>query len=125
MVQRDLSNKTTDAQTEAQLEFTQQMKMSDKLLASSQNDQEKNRLVIEALEREITELRNKLTAQAKADGNSAGTDQGPSSNLIEKLEKSEAKIRALTEVAKAWKRKYDFLTTDAPEAYQTQATADK
>jgi len=125
LIQRDLSNKTADAQTEAQLELTQQQKVSNKLLASSQNDQEKNRLVIEALEREITELRNKLAAQAKADGNSAGTDQGPSSKLIEKLEKSEAKIRKLTEVAKAWKRKYDFLTTDAPAAYQTQATADK
>ena len=125
LIQRDLNNKTADAQTEAQLELTQQQKVSNKLLASSQNDQEKNRLVIEALEREITELRNKLAAQAKADGNSTGTDQGPSSNLIEKLEKSEAKIRKLTEVAKAWKRKYDFLTTDAPEAYQTQATAEK
>ena len=125
LIQRDLSNKTADAQTEAQLELTQQQKVSNKLLASSQNDQEKNRLVIEALEREITELRNKLATEAKADGNSAGTDQGPSSKLIEKLEKSEAKIRKLTEVAKAWKRKYDFLTTDAPEAYQTQATADK
>lgn len=125
LIQRDLNNKTADAQTEAQLELTQQQKVSNKLLASSQNDQEKNHLVIEALEREITELRNKLAAQAKADGNSAGTDQGPSSKLIEKLEKSEAKIRKLTEVAKAWKRKYDFLTTDAPEAYQTQATAEK
>ena len=125
LIQRDLSNKTADAQTEARLELTQQQKVSNKLLASSQNDQEKNRLVIEALEREITELRNKLATEAKADGNSAGTDQGPSSKLIEKLEKSEAKIRKLTEVAKAWKRKYDFLTTDAPAAYQTQATADK
>ncbi len=125
LIQRDLSNKTADAQTEAQLELTQQQKVSNKLLASSQNDHEKNRLIIEALEREITELRNKLATEAKADGNSAGTDQGPSSKLIEKLEKSEAKIRKLTEVAKAWKRKYDFLTTDAPAAYQTQATADK
>lgn len=125
LIQRDLSNKTADAQTEARLELTQQQKVSNKLLASSQNDQEKNRLIIEALEREITELRNKLATEAKADGNSAGTDQGPSSKLIEKLEKSEAKIRKLTEVAKAWKRKYDFLTTDAPAAYQTQATADK
>ena len=125
LIHRDLSNKTADAQTEARLELTQQQKVSNKLLASSQNDQEKNRLIIEALEREITELRNKLATEAKAEGNSAGTDQGPSSKLIEKLEKSEAKIRKLTEVAKAWKRKYDFLTTDAPAAYQTQATADK
>ena len=125
LIHRDLSNKTADAQTEARLELTQQQKVSNKLLASSQNDQEKNCLIIEALEREITELRNKLATEAKADGNSAGTDQGPSSKLIEKLEKSEAKIRKLTEVAKAWKRKYDFLTTDAPAAYQTQATADK
>ncbi|MCZ6585779.1 MAG: hypothetical protein O6930_07155, partial [Gammaproteobacteria bacterium] len=45
LIQRDLNNKTADAQTEAQLELTQQQKVSNKLLASSQNDQEKNRLV--------------------------------------------------------------------------------
>jgi len=35
------------------------------------------------------------------------------------------KIRKLTEVANAWKRKYDFLSADAPEAYQTQAAAEE
>ena len=33
----------------------------------------------------------------------------------------EATIRKLTESAESWKRKYNFLATDSPDAYKTAA----
>ncbi len=119
VVQLDLTNKTTEAQNEA----TQQQKAGNELFASSQDDRDNDRLVIDALEREVAELREALVAQANANAESAGKDDGGSNELRDKLKMSAAKIQKLTEVANAWKRKYEFLSTDAPAAYQTQAAA--
>ena len=117
VVQLELTNKTTEAQNE----MTQQQKAGSELLAVSQDDRENDRLVIEALEREVGELREALVAQANAAAETSGNDG--SSELRDKLKMSAAKIQKLTEVANAWKRKYEFLSTDAPVAYQTQAAA--
>jgi len=135
VVQLDLTNKTTEVRTEAHNEMTQQQKLSDKLLAASKDDQEKSRLIIDALEREIAELRGKLAdwppgnsagpVDPEAAANASGKDKDNSKELMAKLKQSALKIRKLTEVANAWKRKYDFLSADAPEAYQTQAAAEE
>ena len=135
VVQLDLTNKTTEVRTEAHNEMTQQQKLSDKLLAASKDDQEKSRLIIDALEREIAELRGKLAdwppgnsagpVDPEAAANASGKDKDNSKELMAKLKQSAVKIRKLTEVANAWKRKYDFLSADAPEAYQTQAAAEE
>lgn len=135
VVQLDLTNKTTEVRTEAHNEMTQQQKLSDKLLAASKDDQEKSRLIIDALEREIAELRGKLAdwppgnsagpVDPEAAADASGKDKDNSKELMAKLKQSAVKIRKLTEVANAWKRKYDFLSADAPEAYQTQAAAEE
>ncbi len=119
VVQLDLTNKTT----EAQVEMTQQQKAGSEMLALNQDDRENDRLVIDALEREVAELREALVAQANAAAEASGNDNDGSSELRDKLKMSAAKIQKLTEVANAWKRKYEFLSTDAPAAYQTQAAA--
>ena len=119
VVQLDLTNKTT----EAQAEMTQQQKAGSEMLALNQDDRENERLVVDALEREVAELREALVAQANAAAEASGNDDNGSSELRDKLKMSAAKIQKLTEVANAWKRKYEFLSTDAPAAYQTQAAA--
>ena len=131
VLQLDFTNKTT----EAHKEVSEQQKLYDKLEAASEDDKEKSRLIIEAFEREVAELRGKLADSPP--GNSAGP-AGPadpagaagkgkddSKELRAKLKQSAVKIRKLTEVANAWKRKFEFLSTDAPEAYQTQAATEK
>ena len=131
VLQLDFTNKTTEAHNEV----SEQQKLYDKLEAASEDDKEKSRLIIEAFEREVAELRGKLADSPP--GNSAGP-AGPadpagaagkgkddSKELRAKLKQSAVKIRKLTEVANAWKRKFEFLSTDAPEAYQTQAATEK
>ncbi len=131
VLQLDFTNKTTEAHNEV----SEQQKLYDKLEAASEDDKEKSRLIIDALEREVAELREKLADSPP--GNSAapagpadpagaaGKGKDESKELMAKLKQSAVKIRKLTEVANAWKRKYDFLSADAPEAYQTQAAAEK
>ncbi len=63
--------------------------------------------------------------QSQAEIQKLTKDNDDLSELSEKLKQSQAKIQKLTEVANTWKRKYKFLSTDAPEAYQTQAAAEK
>ena len=135
VVQLDLTNKTTEVWTEAHNEMSQQQIVNDKLLAASKDDKDKNRLIIDALEREVAELRGKLAdwppgnsagpADPAGAADAAGKAKDNSRELKAKLKQSAEKIRKLTEVANAWKRKYEFLSTDAPEAYQTQAAAEK
>ncbi|MEE8249302.1 MAG: hypothetical protein V3R59_03650, partial [Gammaproteobacteria bacterium] len=137
VLQLDFTNKTTEAHNEV----SEQQKLYDKLEAASEDDKEKSRLIIDALEREVAELRGKLadsppgTSAGPADAeyaadaadaaDAAGKDKGNSRELKAKLKQSAVKIRKLTEVANAWKRKYEFLSADAPEAYQTQAETEK
>ena len=131
VLQLDFTNKTTEAHNEV----SEQQKLYDKLEAASEDDKEKSRLIIEAFEREVAELRGKLAdsppgnsagpADAEYAADAAGKDKGNSRELKAKLKQSAVKIRKLTEVANAWKRKYEFLSADAPEAYQTQAETEK
>lgn len=109
VVQTDLRQKVVDAESQ----FSEKQKSMDKAAASSHASTENDRLMIDALERETAELREKLE------------NQGGGEDLSAELEKHVKKIQELTEESNAWKRKYEFLATDAPEAYQTQAVAEK
>ena len=89
-------------------------------------------MIIDALEREVTELRGKLadwppgnSAGSVSPATATGKDKDNSKELKVKLKQNAMKIRKLTEVANSWKRKCDFLSADAPEAYQTQAATEK
>ena len=41
--------------------------------------------------------------------------------LMGTIKEHEATIKKLTESAESWKRKYQFLSSDSPDAYKTQS----
>jgi chromosome segregation ATPase len=79
---------------------------------------EQDRSKIEILERENAELRAMLESleQSKPSGTELSN---------EREQELQAKIRELTEAVSTWKRKYEFLSTEAPAAYQTHTAAKK
>jgi chromosome segregation ATPase len=79
---------------------------------------EQDRSKIEILERENAELRAMLESLEQS--KPSGTE--PSNEREQELQ---AKIRELTEAVSTWKRKYEFLSTEAPAAYQTHTAAKK
>jgi chromosome segregation ATPase len=93
---------------------------------------EQDRGKIDALEREIAQLREALARKESSDG-SAG--ENSDSTLIGKLKErdssiarlmgtvkeQETKLAELSESVGKWKRKYEFLSTEAPAAYQSVA----
>jgi len=121
VVQNDLSIKSAEAQNE----LTQRQRALGTPVSDSQSAQENDQLMTDALEREIAELRAQLAARTDMTGESADSDEDRDNELNAKLQQSETKIQKLTEEADSWKRKYEFLSTDAPAAYQTQAAAEK
>jgi chromosome segregation ATPase len=87
---------------------------------------EKDRAEIEGLQREIAQLRDTLARQsAAANNNDLETKLKERENSIARLmgtiKEHEATIKKLTESADSWKRKYQFLATDQPDAYKHQA----
>jgi chromosome segregation ATPase len=92
---------------------------------------EKDRGAIDALEREIAQLREALarhTGQKNgAGGAPAGGDleaklkdrESSVNKLMGTVKEHEATIKKLSESVESWKRKYTFLSTDAPDAYKT------
>jgi len=91
---------------------------------------EKDRTDIDALEREVSQLREAL---AKPD---SGADAGASkaeletklrereqsvARLVSTIKEHEATIKKLGDTAESWKRKYQFLASDSPDAYKTAA----
>jgi chromosome segregation ATPase len=117
VIQTDLSQKIVDAQNE----LSGQQKAIDEVSAAAHADRENDRLMIDALERETATLRDKLANQSAS---SEETDAS-GGELSAEVEIRDAKIQELTEEMASWKRKYEFLAADAPEAYQTQAAAEK
>jgi chromosome segregation ATPase len=90
---------------------------------------EKDRSAIDALEREIATLREALADRAGAP--SAGGIETSSdlelqlkereqsvTRLMATIKEHEATIRKLTESTESWKRRYQFLATDSPDAYK-------
>jgi ribonuclease Y len=96
---------------------------------------EKDRSSIDALEREIEQLREALarnsTAQPGGDGSARAEleaklkDRDSSvSRLMGTIKEHEATIKKLTDSAESWKRKYQFLSADESESFK-KAAAEK
>ena len=90
---------------------------------------EKDRGEIEALQRELAQLREALTRQSAdaasaASGNNADLEaklkerESSVTLLMGTIKEHESTIKKLTESAESWKRKYQFLATDQPDAYK-------
>jgi chromosome segregation ATPase len=77
---------------------------------------EKDRSKIDILERENAELRAMIESAEHA------RSEGGSLSDTRELE-LQAKIAELTEAVGKWKKKYEFLATEAPPAYQAQTAA--
>lgn len=89
---------------------------------------EKDRSEIDALQREIAQLREALAHQsevAAASGNNADLEarlkerENSLNRLMGTIKEHEATIKKLTESADSWKRKYQFLASDQPDAYKS------
>jgi exonuclease SbcC len=91
---------------------------------------EKDRSSIDALEREVAQLREAL-ARHSADGGAGASSAELESKLRDReqsvtrlmgtIKEHEATIKKLNESAESWKRKYQFLASDSPDAYKTAA----
>ncbi len=121
VVQTDLGIKTAEAQSE----LDKRQQSLDSAAADSHADRESARLMIDALEQEVAELRGRLSARRDGTEHSADASPEASGELSAKFEQFEAKVRELTDEAESWKRKYEFLRTDAPAAYQAQSAVEK
>jgi chromosome segregation ATPase len=93
---------------------------------------EKDRGEIDALQREVAQLREALERQAGENAAAAGGSPSELEARLREREQSvtrlmgtikehESTIKKLTESAEGWKRKYQFLATDSPDAYKNQA----
>jgi chromosome segregation ATPase len=86
---------------------------------------DKDRNEIDALQREVAQLREALTRQA----NSGNADleaklketQQSVTRLMGTIKEHESTIKKLTESSDSWKRKYQFLASDAPDAHKNAA----
>jgi chromosome segregation ATPase len=90
---------------------------------------EKDRNNIDALEREVAQLREALTRQS-ANGNASGASgtadlearlrerESSVTRLMGTVKEHESTIKKLSEAVESWKRKYQFLSADAPDAYK-------
>ena len=90
---------------------------------------EKDRSEIDALQREVTELRDALSRQNAAAQASANAEieaklkdrENSVTRLMGTIKEHETTIKKLNESADSWKRKYQFLATDQPDAYKNTA----
>jgi chromosome segregation ATPase len=119
IIQNDLTQKAAEAENALQQLRDSHDGAATSLNASPNDDP----LVIDALEQEIAGLREKLASGAGE--HSAQAIEVANDEKTEELERAEATIKELTFEVAAWKRKYEFLSTDAPPAYQTQTALEK
>jgi len=92
---------------------------------------EKDRSEIEALQREVAQLREALVRQSSGATTSNDNQSELEAKLRERensvtrlmgtIKEHEATIKKLNEAAEGWKRKYQFLATDSPDAYKAAA----
>jgi chromosome segregation ATPase len=93
---------------------------------------EKDRGEIETLQREIAQLREALTRQSAAAASAASVNtadleaklkerESSVTRLMGTIKEHESTIKKLTESSESWKRKYQFLSTDQPDAYKSTA----
>jgi chromosome segregation ATPase len=92
---------------------------------------EKDRSEIDTLQREIAQLREALARQSAAAA-ASGSDHPELAAMLKEREQTvtrlmatvkehEATIKKLNESAEGWKRKYQFLAADEPDAYKSAA----
>jgi hypothetical protein len=91
---------------------------------------EKDRSEIDVLQHEVIQLREALARQGNvtpASGNNAELEaklkerENSVTRLMGTIKEHEAAIKKLTESAESWKRKYQFLAADQPDAYKNSA----
>ena len=93
---------------------------------------EKDRSEIDTLQREIAQLPEALVRQGGGNGTAAADDsadlhaklkerENSVTRLMGTIKEHEATIKKLNESAESWKRKYQFLATDSPDAYKIAA----
>jgi chromosome segregation ATPase len=92
---------------------------------------EKDRSAMEAMEREITQLREALSRQGAGPSQGGGDTAELEAKLKERensvtrlmgtIKEHEATIKKLSESADSWKRKYQFLASDSPDGYKSAA----
>jgi chromosome segregation ATPase len=91
---------------------------------------EKDRSEIDTLQREVVQLRETLARQASEAAASVRSAELEArlkereqsvTRLMATIKEHEATIKRLTESSESWKRKYQFLASDAPEAYNGTA----
>jgi chromosome segregation ATPase len=91
---------------------------------------EKDRSEKDALEREVAQLRETLSRQSSGSGAGAPSAELESklrdreqsvTRLMGTIKEHEATIKKLTDSSESWKRKYQFLASDSPDAYKTAA----
>ena len=92
---------------------------------------EKDRSEIDTLQREIAQLREALARQTAAATASGSENPALTAMLKEReqtvtrlmgtIKEHEATIKKLNETAEGWKRKYQFLAADEPDAYKSAA----
>jgi chromosome segregation ATPase len=91
--------------------------------------EEKDKNLIEALEREAAQLREALKSLESQPAGSDGAQQsdlnaklkerdGSITRLMATLREKDAEIGKLKDSVAQWKKKYEFLSTEAPSAYQ-------
>jgi chromosome segregation ATPase len=91
--------------------------------------EEKDKGLIDTLQREITTLRETLArhSETAGSGNAKQGDMadklkerdGSITRLMSTVKDKDAEIAKLKESAAHWKKKYEFLSTEAPDAYQS------
>jgi chromosome segregation ATPase len=91
--------------------------------------EEKDKNLIDALEREVSQLREALKRQESTPAGSGSPEQGDLgaklkerdgsiNRLMATLKDKDGEIGKLKESVAQWKKKYEFLSTEAPSAYQ-------
>jgi chromosome segregation ATPase len=91
---------------------------------------EKDRGEIDTLQREVVQLRETVARQAAEAATSANTAELEAkvkereqsiTRLMATIKEHEVAIKKLTESSESWKRKYQFLASDAPESHKSAA----
>jgi SMC interacting uncharacterized protein involved in chromosome segregation len=91
---------------------------------------DKDRNEIDALQREVSQLREALSRQAAAaQANNGNADleaklkerEQSVTRLMGTIKEHESTIKKLTESSDSWKRKYQFLASDSPDSHKSAA----
>jgi chromosome segregation ATPase len=93
--------------------------------------EEKDKSLIDTLQREIAQLREALARRDQDDSAGGGAQEDLSEKMKERdssiarlmgtVKEQETQIGKLKESVDQWKKKYEFLSTEAPDAYQSVA----